>query len=70
MRFQTKIGRQSQIAWIDGEMTYDSSQIAREILEFFPQLKGQHIRKQLECIGLIESFDRGHTPFQLPHTFA
>ena len=32
------------------------------------ELKGKHIRLQLAELGLLEEFDKGSTPWQLPYS--
>jgi len=45
------------------------SDLIRKYLIYAPELKGVHIKKQLEFLGILEEFETGITKFQLPFTF-
>lgn len=69
--YETKKGRAARVAWIteSGE-TVDAGVLADQIRQFHTTLIGAHISRQIEALGLTESFKRGITPAPLPYTFA
>lgn len=69
--YETKKGRAPRVAWIDenGDVV-DAFSLADQIRQFHPDMVGAHIARQIEALGLSESFERGATPAALPWTFA
>lgn len=43
--------------------------LSDEIDDRFPQLRGKHIREQVEALGLLDEFDGGESPCSLPYSF-
>lgn len=69
--YETKKGRAPRVAWIsqNGDVI-DAGTLAYQIRTFHPALVGAHISRQIEALGLSNSFASGTTPGPLPWTFA
>lgn len=53
----------------DGQR-YFYADIAAMICTYIPVEIGRHIFSQLSTLGLMETFDKGTTSFELPFTFS